>query len=58
MNIPANAKESLTYKVNLEKNTVNIDYYYGETALGSSVQEASSEILQAADTLSLIHIYS
>lgn len=53
MNIPANAKESLTYKVNLEKNTVNIDYYYGETALGSSVQEASSEILQAADTFHL-----
>ena len=53
IDIPADAKESLTYEASLEENSLKMDYYYGKTALGSSTQEASPEILQAAETFHL-----
>ena len=53
IDVPTDVKESLTYEVSLEENSLKMDYYYGKTALGSSTQEASPELLQAAETFQL-----
>lgn len=53
IDVPADAKESLTYEASLEEDFLKMDYFYGKTALGSSTQEASPEILQAAETFQL-----
>ena len=53
IDVPTDVKESLTYEVSLEENSLKMDYYYGKTALGSSTQEASSELLQAAENFQL-----
>lgn len=53
MDVPVDLSKKLTYDASLENNLLSIDYYYGDTLLGTSSQEASADILAAAETYDL-----
>lgn len=48
MDIPKEAAQDITIKAQVEDNMLNLDFYYGDTLMGSSSQEASQEIQDAA----------
>lgn len=48
MDIPKEAAQDVTVKAQIkDNNMLNLDFYYGDTRMGSSSQEASQEILEA-----------
>lgn len=48
--VPVNPTQDITCKAQLENNILNLDFYYGDTLLSSSSQQASQEILEASRT--------
>lgn len=48
--VPVNPSQEITCQAEIENNMLSLDFYYGDTLLGSSSQEASPEILAAAQT--------
>lgn len=51
--VPVTPSQEITCQAAIENNMLNLDFYYGDTLLGSSSQEASPEILAAAHTYDL-----
>ena len=51
--VPVNPSQDITCQAEIENNILNLDFYYGDTLLSSSSQEASQEILTAAQTYDL-----
>lgn len=51
--VPVNPSQDITCQAEIENNILNLDFYYGDTLLSSSSQEASQEILTAAQTYEL-----
>lgn len=51
--VPVNPSQDITCQAEIEDNVLNLEFYYGGTLLGSSSQEASQEILSAAQTYEL-----
>lgn len=48
--VPADPSQEISCQAEIENNMLDLDFYYGDTLLGSSSQEASPEILSAAQT--------
>ena len=48
--VPVNPSQEITCQAEIENNMLDLDFYYGDTLLGSSCQEASPEILAASQT--------
>lgn len=48
--VPVNPSQEIACQAEIENHTLNLDFYYGDTLLGSSSQKATSEILAAAQT--------
>lgn len=48
--VPVNPSQEITCQAEIENNMLDLDFYYGDTLLSSSSQEASPEILTAAQT--------
>ena len=51
--VPVDPSQDITCRAEIENNMLNLDFYYGDTLLSSSSQEASKEILAAAQTYEL-----
>lgn len=51
--VPVNPSQDITCQAEIENNILNLDFYYGDTLLSSSSQEASQEILTASQTYDL-----
>lgn len=51
--VPVDPTQDITCQAELENNMLDLDFYYGDTLLSSSSQEASKEILAAAQTYEL-----
>ena len=51
--VPVTPSQDITCQAEIENNILNLDFYYGDTLLSSSSQEASQEILTAAQTYEL-----
>src|SRR5699024_1123019 len=51
--VPVAPSQEITCQAAIENNMLNLDFYYGDTLLSSSSQEASPEILAAAQTYDL-----
>lgn len=51
--VPVDPSQDITCQAEIEDNMLNLDFYYGDTLLSSSSQEASKEILAAAQTYEL-----
>lgn len=48
--VPVNPTQDITCEAQVENNMLNLDFYYGDTLLSSSSQQASQEILEASRT--------
>lgn len=48
--VPVNPSQDITCQAEIQNNMLDLDFYYGDTLLSSSSQEASQEILAAVKT--------
>lgn len=48
--VPVNPSQDITCEAKVENNRLDLDFYYGDTLLSSSSQQATQEILEASRT--------